>query len=522
MNDTITWTSSAPGFAVYCKYLNAPDEVHVVFDKTRVKKHTIRNESNGIAYAYRICALDQDGNVASAYASTPYYHCGNLYNTRNRWIYELLCSKVSDFDKRTFESYSYQELSDAAHPYGALTPAGYFNDGTSLTRKFTADTLVNLYKYKAHSLGNYYNTPGNNTVPYTKSSKANYYAADTTNKNMNTVGYYGWFEPDSKNNLYPQNIVTADEWDALMDELSLYRTWNGKTVISFGDSGIQGRGNIVNKNGGSSQNSWRDCNRGDFANKRFPRFNQELMEGPVEFVGEKYGMIHRDYSWSGASMGTELEKSGSNYVFTNDASYKSHVANQIRTAIKENQQADLIIMNGGDNDECFSSIPYSSVSGTRKVYDWGYSAPDWFSVAAHRVYHYNNPQYFHYNDKKVTEDYTKETSLVDGTTMAFSLIQKNYPSVPVIYVRSHQIEVGSLKRQRTYQEKVMSIAKSFGYQTVDLFNISDMDGFNKRIVAKYCYDGYRNGAVDNRGIHPNGLGYSKCYLPYIEDAMLSL
>lgn len=522
VTDTISWTGNAPAYRVYFMVKDSPAGARLICTSTRNRYYTYKHTADGYVYAYRICALDSNGSVASECASTAYYRDGDLYITRNRWIYELLSSKIDSIASKGFEGYSYQELSDAAHEYGALSPSGYFNDGVSLTRQFAANTLVNLYGYKAHSLGNYYNTAGNSPVQFTKWSRANYYAADTTNTNMNTVGYYGWFEPDSKNKLYPQNNVTADEWDDLMNELSLYRTWNGKTVISFGDSGIQGRGNVVNKNGGSYESSWRDVNRKDYINKRFPRFNQELTEGPIEIIGEKYGMFHRDYSWSGASMGTELRYAGSGfYEFTNGASYKSHVANQVRTAVKENQHADLIIMNGGDNDEYFPSIPYSYVYGSRTLYDWGYSAPYWFSEAAHRDYHAKNPQIYHYYDNKVTEDYTEETSFVGGTNKAFSLIKSYYPSVPVIYVRSHQIDVGSLVNQRIYQERILSIAQSYGVKTVDLFNMSDLDGLNKRIVARYCYDGYySDGSIDTRGIHPNGLGYTKCYLPHIEDMMM--
>ena len=521
--DTISWTGTAPSYRVYRKYLDDPDKLEVLCEDTTDLSYTCEYDpADDAVYAYKVCALDRYGEVASPCGVTPYYTRGDLYCTRNRWIYELLSAKIDGFDNTDFSDMSYTELSDAAHRYGALTPAGYFNDGVSLTRRFTADTMVNLFQYQFHSLGNTYNTPGNSTVQFTRVSRNNYYASDTTYPNINTIAYYGWFNPDSYNRLYLYNDVNADEWDHLMTDLSLYKTWHGKTVISFGDSGMQGRGNIVRANGGSFKDSWRDINRNDFVNKRFPRLNEEMMEGPVEYIGEKYGMIHRDYSWSGASMGTELEWSNGYYVFYY-AAYKNHIANQVRTAIKEKQKADLVILNGGDNDEYFSAIPFRASTPSRKVYDWGYSAPNWFSNPYHRDYHYENPEYFHYNDRKVMEDYSNETSFVAGTNMAFDLIQKAYSSAPVIYVRSHQIDYGSLVRQRMYQEKVLSIAADRGIYTVDLFNISDLDGFNKRMVAKFCYDGYwSDGSVDTSGVHPNGLGYSIHYLPHIEKVMEDL
>lgn len=517
--DTLSWTGDAPAYRVYRKRMDS-DELEVICDSTDESSFTYEYAQDDSVYAYKVCALDRYGEVASACGVTPYFTEGELYCTRNRWIYELLCTEYDDVAEHDFSDYTYEELSDLAHEYGALTPMGYFNDGTSLNRRFTADTLINLYQYEPHALGNTYNIPGNNTESFIKWNRDLYYAADTSYSNINTVAYYGWFDPDYRNQLHLFDEVNADEWDHLMEDLSLYRTWHGKTVISFGDSGMQGRGNIVKANGASFESSWRDINRNDFVNKRFPRLNEEMMEGPVEIIGEKYGMNHRDYSWSGSSMGTELEESGSYYIFTNSASYKCHIANQVRTAIKENQKADLIILNGGDNDVYYPSIPYSAATPSRYVYDWGYSAPEWFSTPYHRDFHYAHPEYFHYNDSKVIEDYSNETSFVGGAEMTFDLIKKNYSSVPVIYIRSHQIDYDSLEYQRVFQEKMLSIAAENGARTIDLFNISDLDGFNKRMVAKFCYDGYwSDGSVDDSGVHPNGRGYSMHYLPHIEKVM---
>ena len=155
------------------------------------------------------------------------------------------------------------------------------------------------------------------------------------------------------------------------------------------------------------------------------------------------------------------------------------------------------------------------------MYDWGYSEPDWFSVAAHREYHKQHPEYFHYKDGKVSVEYTNETSFVGGVKTTFELVKEYYPDAPVIYVRSHQINYGNLLRQRIYQEKILSLADSYRIATVDLFNSSVLDGFNKLQAEKYCYD-IKNGKSNNAGIHPNALGYSIGYLPYIEKKLLEL
>lgn len=521
--DTVKWTGDAPAYRVYRRTLHAPSEYEVLCESTTALSYTRTYYEEDTVYAYKVCALDNNGEVASACAVTPYYVNGSVYNSCGRWLYELMSAADEDFAQMDYADMTDSELHTAAREHGAVRFSDVFSVTDNLTRQFTADTLVNLFGYKAHSLANYYNTSNDNPLDFTITDDNHYYAADTTNKNINTAAYYGWIETDSRNCLYPSKDITADEWDNMMTELSLYRQWNGKTLISFGDSGIHGRGNIVADNDGDRETTWRDSSREDFTNKRFPRFNVEKMEGPAEFIGEKYGMIHRDYSWAGSSMGTELVRVGSTYRFDDYAAYKTHIANQIRTAVKEKQDADLIIMNGGDNDELYDSIPFDTLSGRRSVYDWGYSAPEWFSEPDQRDFQARNPQYFHYNDRKSTENYTNETTFIGGCQTAFSLIEDHFDSVPTIYVRSHQIDYGSLLRQRIYQEEVMSIAEDYGLTTVDLFNNTDLDGLNKRLVTRYCYDGvYEDGTDDNTGTHPNGLGYSKYYLPFIENAMSDL
>lgn len=517
--ENLSWTGNASSYRIYRKTLG--EDWCVIVNRTSLNGYMIPVTADDDIYAYKVCALDSKGAVASAGGVTPYYQDNAIYNNRIRWLVELMKSK----GLQPPENGTPAQIFDYARENGTLKSQWTTADLTyGLSRKFASDTLCNTYQYKAHALCNYYQYANHNPLSFIKSSANAYYAADTDYKNLNTVAYYGWFSPDCKNKLYPKNVVDADEWDRMLSEFALYKKWHGKTVISFGDSGMQGRGNIVDKNRGSFTNSWRDCNRKDFDNKRFSRFDRELIEGPCEFFGEKYGMNHRDYAWSGATMGTEMvyDKYLRHYVFKSGYNYKDHVANQVRTAIAEEQDADLIILNGGDNDEYASTITYDMSSGSKVVYDWQYSGPNWFSGASSRDYHASHPDDLAsvgYKDYKSSFNYGSEATLVGGTKTVFDLLTSNYEGVPIFYVRSHQIDVGNLSRQRLYQEKVMSVASSYSnVSCVDLFNISDLDGFNKLTVKRWCYDG----ASDMRGVHPNAIGYSKCYLPYIEDAIMAL
>ena len=134
---------------------------------------------------------------------------------------------------------------------------------------------------------------------------------------LNTLAYYGYFEPDDNDRLFPDKELSSSEFNRLVSEMEIYSCLNGKTVVTFGDSIMFGAGN----------------------NNR----------GIGDIVAEKYGMKCYDYSYPGAVMG--------NY------SNKSHIPDQVRKAINAGRQPDLILLNGGTNDYSHSVAMGNFTSG---------------------------------------------------------------------------------------------------------------------------------------------------------------
>lgn len=508
------------------------ESVSDVFSKSPV---SYSFDYDGKPYAYKICGIDSNGNPSTDGAVSQYYFGSSSepYQTRGRFLQNL----ATVIDKEPPSNAANTVQFSFAKKKGIVDDYSLRDTALDLNRRFVAECLMNAFDYDPRWLGTYTYNVENRTlsedanVNYKLVNGRYYTAADSTEASLNTAVYYGWLNLDSNDKVNPEAVITADEWDEITRELSLYEQWHGKTVISFGDSSVQGRYNYVvpmNMNGVYAD-TLADSDRADFDNKRFPRFDTGKMGGPCEFFGEKYGMRHYDYSWSGAVMGLVLSSNYDDTYNFNGFSYKHHVANQIRTAIKENQDADLVILNGGDNDAyMYSRIPYEYVYGSRVVYDYGYSSADSHSNSSRR------------SDDKVTFNYTNETSFVGGTRTAFDLIRTNWSNARFVYVGSHPLDYRGVKnesllnsrseddnmywlaKQVQYVERLKALTSQYGVEYADTFYKSDLDAFDKRCAVNYCYDGYTGGSVDDRAIHPNSMGYSKFYLPRIENVLLDI
>ena len=254
---------------------------------------------------------------------------------------------------------------------------------------------------------------------------------DSSDKAMSTVAYYGYFLPDENDCLYPDAELTSAEMSYLLSEMRLYQKLKGKTVISFGDSIMYGAGN----NG----------------------------QGPATILAQKYGMKYKDYSKPGATMGVE--------------SSHSHIADQVRKAIKDKCTPDLILLNGGTNDTWIGAIPLGNITTG-------------FTVSS-------------------------EADFSSGFETTMSLITKQWASVPVIYVRSHKMKLGSQENQIAYGTRAMTLASKWGAVTVDMYNESGFDATDRDVASRYTFDD----DAYYRGIHPNALGYATYYLPMIKSVL---
>lgn len=181
----------------------------------------------------------------------------------------------------------------------------------ALTRRYVAQTLVRALGYKEQVYESAVDLAGE--------------------KELQTACYYGYFLPDVNDMIYPDAVITADEYQAILAEVDKYQRLHGKHALSFGDSIMYGLGNHD--------------------------------RGIADITCEKYGMTVTDYSISGATFGVYKSK--------------SHIANQIRTASRANAKPDMIFLDGGTNDIIFTelgkiAVGYNPKSFNEKQYAGGF------------------------------------------------------------------------------------------------------------------------------------------------------
>lgn len=225
-------------------------------------------------------AESTDAAAAENYSRWLSDHYSKKIYTHEMWLSDLmeaLSINVSDkTDAQTVFLTAYHNgLIDVAkeQPYSALT------------RRYAAKTLVKALGYKTRKV----------------ESLADIEADDTA---LNTLVYYGYFVPDDGGRVYPDAPVTGDEYRELLDEVRRCCSLRGKTVLSFGDSIMVGKGNHN--------------------------------VGIADLIAEKYGMKAYDHAVSGATFGVYQSR--------------SHIADQIVSASQTGEQPDIILINGGTND----------------------------------------------------------------------------------------------------------------------------------------------------------------------------
>lgn len=200
--------------------------------------------------------------------------------TREMWLADLMRGLELPLD----EDADPAAIFDAAYRSGLIDSA-QAEPYAALTRRYVAHTLVKALHYQPRSAD---------------------YVTDLASgdADMLTVTYYGWFLPDDYGMVYPDALITADEYVKLTEEVQRYRCLSGRQILSFGDSIMYGMGNS-----GS---------------------------GISDMVGEKYGMTVHDFAASGAAFGVDQGR--------------GHIPDQIKAAAKNGLKPDVILINGGTND----------------------------------------------------------------------------------------------------------------------------------------------------------------------------
>lgn len=260
--------------------------------------------------------------------------------------------------------------------------------------------------------------------------------ADAKDGEMLTAIYYGYFIPDDDDMVYPDAVITSSEYDELLSELNRCQQFRGKRILAFGDSIMYGTGNDS--------------------------------EGIADIIGEKYHMSVADYSVSGATFGI--------------SEGRSHIADQINKALKVNEDADIILINGATNDMVNVSL------GAMK---------DGYEISS-------------FNEK----------NFAGGFEYAMAMLKNYYGDVPTLYIRVHNMDLCDDHTEQEFGDLALTLAKKWSVRYVDLYHDTGMNTEDGVIRDKYTL--YRENKGYHDSVHPTALGYAKHYLPLITKAVFDL
>lgn len=220
---------------------------------------------DGTQYAYRVYCLDLNGRVVNEIPSD---------------TMDVICTRDVDLSVYTQKGFA----ADIAEVYPSAD-VSISARNAPLTRASAAGIIVRTLGYQARTAITISDANGNT--------------------DLQTAAYYSYFLPDEGDRIYPDQYVTAEEYDRLITEFSRYAKLSGKRILAFGDSIMYGMGN-----------------KG---------------KGIAVMLGEKYGMSVASYAKNGATFGTR-----------NTTRY--HISDQIVKAHYDGCRADIILLNGATND----------------------------------------------------------------------------------------------------------------------------------------------------------------------------
>ncbi|MBQ3330916.1 MAG: SGNH/GDSL hydrolase family protein [Ruminococcus sp.] len=190
-------------------------------------------------------------------------------------------------------------------------------------------------------------------------------------------------------------------------------------------------------------------------------------EGVADMIAEKYGMTAADYSVPGAAMG--------------DRAGRAQIINQIPLALKDKVKPAVILINGGTND--MYTVPLGEFTE-------GYDMTN-----------------------------TSIKSFTGGFEKTLWTIINNWNGVPIIYVRAHNMDIGSDKNEKQFGERALAVADKWGASSVDIYEDTDMVTEDQYTSGRYTYFEPLMGNIPD-SIHPNALGYAKFYLPSVTDEIV--
>ncbi|MBQ3284241.1 MAG: SGNH/GDSL hydrolase family protein [Ruminococcus sp.] len=190
-------------------------------------------------------------------------------------------------------------------------------------------------------------------------------------------------------------------------------------------------------------------------------------EGIGDMIAEKYGMTAVDYSVPGAAMG--------------DRYGRGQIISQIPLAVRDKVKPDIILINGGTND--MYSVPIGEFTE-------GYDMTN-----------------------------TSTESFTGGFEKTMWYIQRYWSSVPAVFIRAHNMDIGADENEKLYGERELAVANKWGATWVDLYENTDMNTEDSYTCGRYTYIEPALGNIPD-SVHPNALGYAKFYLPPISQEIM--
>ena len=191
-------------------------------------------------------------------------------------------------------------------------------------------------------------------------------------------------------------------------------------------------------------------------------------EGIADMIAEKYGMTAHDYSVPGAAMGLWVGR--------------SHIIDQLRPALNDLIKPDIILINGGTND-----MNHVSLGDFTEGYD-------------------------------MTN--TSSENFTGGFEKTMWMLTNNYYRVPVVYVRAHNMDLGSDANERKFGERALDVVEKWNGTSVDIYKDTDLYTEDSYMRCRYTYfDPAFGNAPDS--IHPNALGYATYHLPLVTDEIIN-
>ena len=215
--------------------------------------------------------------------------------------------------------------------------------------------------------------------------------------------------------------------------------------------------------------------KNDLEGKYIVSFGDSIMHGDgnyrvgiAQLIADRYMMSYTDYSIGGATF-AHVEG-------------KDQISNQILSAIQNREQPDIILINGGTND-----MRRASAGQISDDFEYGVCGRETFA---------------------------------SGMEYAFWLLKTHFPTVPVVYVRAHDMVCVYETNELHYGSMAVSICDRWDICVADVFSDTGFDCHDDDI--RYLYTAHINGYYWGDSIHPNRQGYYKYYLPLIVEKMQSV